>query len=117
MGDCFNSLYREKQLSFVGPMINTLTEAFARSRRLPLPSAFYAKEGKEVEAYRAGLVDISKKLIAAQRSIPNGKKVLLNAMLFSKDTKSGGCRDDLRVVRSMVTFLVTGSNQERLRTS
>ncbi|KJX94412.1 hypothetical protein TI39_contig4197g00006 [Zymoseptoria brevis] len=44
MGDRFNSFYHEGQHPFVDAMVGTLSGSFARSRRLPLPSSFYAKE-------------------------------------------------------------------------
>lgn len=108
MGDRFNSFYREHQHPFVDAMVNTLTESFARSRRLPLPSMVYSKQDKFFQDNIDEMVAVSKELMDARRKNPSDKKDLLNAMMKGKDPKTGEGLDDDTIIKNMITFLIAG---------
>ncbi|KAF1929899.1 fatty acid hydroxylase [Didymella exigua CBS 183.55] len=108
MGDRFNSFYREQQHPFVDAMVGTLTESFARSRRLPLPALVYSTQDKMFQLDIEKLVQVSEELLNARRAHPTEKKDLLNAMLLGRDPKTGEGLDDGTIVRNMITFLIAG---------
>lgn len=108
MGTRFNSFYHEAQHPLVDAMINILIESFARSRRPPLPKAFFAKRDKSFSEDIATLEGITKDLLAERRAHPTEKKDLLNAMINNKDPKTGEQLDDTTIIRNMITFLIAG---------
>ena len=108
MGDRFNSFYTEEKHPFVHAMVNTLTESFARSRRLPFPSSYYANADKAYQQDINTCKRIAKDLLDARRAKPTNKKDLLNAMITAKDPESGKHLSDDLIIRNMVTFLIAG---------
>jgi cytochrome P450/NADPH-cytochrome P450 reductase len=108
MGDRFNSFYHEGQHPFVHAMVGTLSESFARTRRLPLPSSFYSKQDKAYQEDIETCERTARELLAARRSHPTEKKDLLNAMINASDPKTGEKLSDAVIIRNMVTFLIAG---------
>ncbi|SMQ52601.1 unnamed protein product [Zymoseptoria tritici ST99CH_3D7] len=108
MGDRFNSFYHEGQHPFVDAMVGTLSGSFARSRRLPLPSSFYAKEDQAYAKDIATCENLAKELLTNRRANPTDKKDLLNAMINAEDPKTGERLSDPVIIRNMVTFLIAG---------
>ena len=108
MGDRFNSFYREQQHPFVDAMVGTLTESFARSRRLPLPSMVYSARDKAFQLDIDKLVEVSQELLTARRAHPTDKKDLLNAMINGRDPRTGEGLDNPTIIRNMITFLIAG---------
>lgn len=108
MGDRFNSFYQEDQHSFVHAMMGVLDQSLARTRRLPLPSSFYATQDKAFQVDIEKCQNTARELLAARRARPNDKKDLLNAMINAKDPKTGERLSDESIINNMVTFLVAG---------
>lgn len=110
MGDRFNSFYQEEQHPFVRAMVNTLSESFTRSRRLPFPASFYAKEDKAYQDEINTCKGVARDLLEARRAKPTNKKDLLNAMINAKDPETGEHLSDELIIRNMVTFLIAGES-------
>ena len=108
MGDRFNSFYQEDQHSFVHAMMGVLDQSLARTRRLPLPSSFYAKQDQNFQVDIAKCQSTARDLLEARRARPNDKKDLLNAMINARDPKTGEKLSDESIINNMVTFLVAG---------
>ena len=108
MGDRFNSFYQEDQHSFVHAMMGVLDQSLARTRRLPLPSSFYAKQDQNFQVDIKKCQSTARDLLEARRTRPNDKKDLLNAMINAKDPKTGEKLSDESIINNMVTFLVAG---------
>ncbi|EXM18563.1 Flavoprotein pyridine nucleotide cytochrome reductase [Fusarium oxysporum f. sp. vasinfectum] len=108
MGTRFNSFYHEEQHAFVNGMVSILAECFARSRRPPLPQAFFSKQDRAFKEDIDKLVSIAKELLDARRRHPTPRKDLLNAMINNKDPKTGESLDDQTIIRNMITFLIAG---------
>lgn len=108
MGSRFNSFYHESQHEFVGAMTATLAEAFARSRRPPLPNVFFSKQDQLFHEDIEKLEKIAKDLLKARREHPTDKRDLLNAMINNKDPKTGETLDETTIIRNMITFLIAG---------
>lgn len=109
MGNRFNSFYQETEPPFVSAMVSTLQEAFARSRRPPLPGALFAKRDRLFNEDIQKLQGIAKDLLDHRRANPTDKHDLLNAMIKSKDPKTGESLDEDAIIRNMITFLIAGS--------
>lgn len=108
MGSRFNSFYREHQHEFVDAMVAILTECFSRSRRPPLPEAFFATKDRQFQQEIDKLEGIAKSLLQARRQHPIDKPDLLNTMIKARDTKTGETLPDEVIIRNMITFLIAG---------
>ena len=108
MGSRFNSFYHESQHEFVEAMTATLAEAFARSRRPPLPDVFFSKQDHLFHQDIEKLENIAEDLLSARREHPTEKRDLLNAMINNKDPKTGETLDEKTIIRNMITFLIAG---------
>lgn len=114
MGDRFNSFYHEEQHPFVNAMVGTLSETFARTRRLPIPGTFYSKQDAAFKEDIEVCERTARELLEARRSHPTEKKDLLNAMINAKDSKTGEKLSDEVIIRNMVTFLIAGKSSHIL---
>ena len=89
-------------------MTGTLAEAFARSRRPPLPSVFFSRQDQLFHEDIEKLENIAKDLLRTRREHPTDKRDLLNAMINNKDPKTGESLDETTIIRNMITFLIAG---------
>lgn len=108
MGNRFNSFYQESEPPFVSAMVSTLQEAFTRSRRPPLPGAFFTQRDRLFNEDIDKLQGIAKGLLNHRRANPTDKHDLLNAMIKSSDPKTGEQLSEDAIIRNMITFLIAG---------
>lgn len=106
----FNSFYREDLHPFLHTVADFLTESGERPMRTSIEKllnpALEKKFKRDIEILR----QFGKECVDRRKANPMDKKDLLNAMLFSKDPKTGQNLTDESIVDNMITFLVAGKS-------
>ena len=108
MGTRFNSFYHEEMHPFVDAMMSFLTESGARATRPAIASYFTRAANQKFEEDMAFMARTAEELMDERRKYPVDKKDLLNAMLHSKDPKTGETMSDQSIRDNMITFLIAG---------
>lgn len=93
----FNSFYTEQMHPFIDAMGDFLVESGRRANRPVIAQMFMRATNQKYESDIKLLQDLSRDVIEYRRKNPKeGKKDLMNAMIYGRDPKTGeGMRDDL----------------------
>lgn len=93
----FNSFYTEQMHPFIDAMGDFLVESGRRANRPVIAQMFMRATTQKYESDIKLLQDLSRDVIEHRRKNPKeGKKDLMNAMIYGRDPKTGeGMRDDL----------------------
>ncbi|KAL4951002.1 cytochrome P450 [Aspergillus filifer] len=108
MGYRFNSYYSPVMHPFIEAMGDFLTEAGEKSRRLPLPAAFYRGRDQKFEADIAVLRNTAQQVLEARKAGKSDRNDLLDAMLRGIDSKTGLKMTDESIMDNLITFLIAG---------
>lgn len=108
MGYRFNSYYSPVLHPFIEAMGDFLTEAGEKSRRLPLPAAFYRGRDQKFQADIAVLRDTALHVLEARKAGKSDRNDLLDAMLRGIDSKTGLKMTDESIMDNLITFLIAG---------
>lgn len=108
MGYRFNSYYSPVLHPFIEAMGDFLTEAGEKSRRLPLPSAFYRGRDQKFQDDIAVLRDTAQHVLEARKAGKSDRNDLLDAMLRGTDSKTGLKMTDESIMDNLITFLIAG---------
>ena len=104
----FNSFYHEKLHPFMDAMTEIMLEANVGPRRTFVEKWWNPEPRKRFEKNTATLRRIAREMIDNRRANWTDKKDLLNAMLYSKDPKTGERMTEESIVDNLITFLVAG---------
>ncbi|KIP12117.1 hypothetical protein PHLGIDRAFT_98480 [Phlebiopsis gigantea 11061_1 CR5-6] len=103
-----NSFYRESSHPFVQSMVDFLIECNLRANRPGLLNSMMMSTTAKYEQDIKTMQELANEIIAERRRNPTEKKDLLNAMLYSKDTKTGETLSDENICHNLLTFLIAG---------
>lgn len=105
----FNSFYQREMHPFVDAMVRSLSEASARSRRLPLQTKVNLLGRLQFGTDLHFMNSVVDELIRERRSEgATDHADLLSLMLAGRDPQTGEGLDDLNIRYQMVTFLIAG---------
>jgi len=105
-----NSLYQNEMHPFIGAMAGALTEAGARTKRLPIQTRLMRRTRRKYADDIRLMHEIADGVIAQRKGDPSGaeKKDLLGRMLQGRDPVTGEGLTDENIRYQMVTFLIAG---------
>ncbi|MFJ7206682.1 cytochrome P450 [Streptomyces sp. NPDC098789] len=105
-----NSFYSEEMHPFVGAMVRSLTEAGARSERLPGLQPFLLRTNSRYREDLETMRRVTGEIIAARRAQPAGDRPddLLERMLTAVDPVTGARLPEENVRYQLATFLIAG---------
>jgi len=103
----FNSFYTEKVHHFVNALMYVLKQSQGREIR---PKWWRAISPWEREFFRqtALMRELANDMVQERLKNPTETKDLLNAMILSKDPKTGKQLDDESIIDNLITFLAAG---------
>ena len=106
----FNSFYQREMHPFVGAMVDALSEAGARERRLDIANKLMLRKRRAYEDDLKLMREVADGLIAERKRDPEGaqKKDLLGLMLQGRDPVTGEGLSDENIRYQLVTFLIAG---------
>ncbi|MER7765023.1 cytochrome P450 [Streptomyces sp. NPDC097619] len=105
-----NSFYSEEMHPFVGAMVRALTEAGARSERLPGLQPFLLLTNSRYREDLDTMRRITGEIVAARRALPAEERPddLLERMLTAVDPVTGAGLPEENVRYQLATFLIAG---------
>ncbi|MFD7027306.1 cytochrome P450 [Streptomyces sp. NPDC059917] len=105
-----NSFYSEEMHPFVGAMVRSLTEAGARSERLPGLQPFLLRTNSRYREDLETMRRVTGEIIAARRALPAADRPddLLERMLTAVDPVTGAGLPEENVRHQLATFLIAG---------
>ena len=104
----FNSFYQQKMHPFVTAMMNALTEAVKRSKRLPIQNTVMVGTARKYNADIAYTHQLCEEIVRQRREHPNDVSDLLNRMIKGADPETGYQLSDENIRNQMITFLFAG---------